>query len=110
MVEVGSGHNFIKEYQKSKEDERDLWRSGKAAAFIKYSRLYDRSLAEGTIVHITSNTSCQEIQRESFAGSSTFPLGFNRQRADIVGMQVRILQGPHQGLEGWVFQNQVATR
>jgi hypothetical protein len=110
MVEVGSGHNFITEHQKSKEDERDLWRSGKAAALIKYSRLYDKSLADGTIVHIPSNAPCQEIQRESFYGSSTFPLGFNGERVDIVGIQIRILEGPHKGFEGWVFQSQVGTR
>jgi hypothetical protein len=102
IAELGALYNYIHSRPSSKEDQKELANSPQAAEYAQATLLELAARKKGLLLNISANTRCEEIQRLEFPETRFAP--------SVVGVQVRILEGPHKGFEGWVFDGQTEHR
>jgi hypothetical protein len=100
--ESAAAFNFISQTPKSREDAKEIKDSPQMRFVIQSAARFEKAKKAGQIIQLDAPTRCEVIQTLRFKGTRLFP-------ADFFGSQVRLLEGPHKGFEGWVYDTQVIT-
>jgi hypothetical protein len=100
MYESGAAYNFVNQAPKSREDAKEINASPQMRFYIQSGARFEKAQKTGQMIRTEAPTRCEVIQTFRFEGTRLFP-------GEFFGSQVRLLEGPHKGFEGWLYDHQV---